>query len=68
MEEMVDAAEEPGPLRLTKLRFEEEVHILAFRVENSWDFFGLIWLGCEVASVVLCCVMLRCCGCLSGVE
>jgi hypothetical protein len=30
MEEMVDAAEEPGPLRLTKLGLEEEVHILAF--------------------------------------
>jgi hypothetical protein len=34
MEEMVDAAEEPGPLRLTKLRLDEEVHILAFAGEN----------------------------------
>jgi hypothetical protein len=34
MEEMVDAAEEPGPLRSTKLRLEEEVHILAFAGEN----------------------------------
>jgi hypothetical protein len=29
MEEIVEAAAEPGPLRLTKLRLEEEVHILA---------------------------------------
>jgi hypothetical protein len=34
MEEIVEAAEDPGPLRLTKLRLEEEVHILEFAGEN----------------------------------
>jgi hypothetical protein len=34
MEEIVEAAEDPGPLRLTKLRLEEEAHILAFAGEN----------------------------------
>jgi len=35
MEEMVEAAEDPGPLRLTKLRLEEEVHIFGVGVEIS---------------------------------